>query len=324
MFSWQLADGYTIDDLVQVKLPTPDPGPGELLIRVERAALNFSDLLMIAGTYQVKPTRPFTPGQEVAGIVVAVGEGTSCAVGQRVASKVFWGGFAEFTIIRENMVILIPDRVSMSDAVVLPVVYTTAVIALQHCVQIKADDRVLIHASAGGVGLAAVQIAQHLGAKIFATAGSDYKCKVAQEHGAELVFNYLDEDWQSELMNATKGKGVNVVFDPVGGDVTQASLSCLAWQGQLLIVGFSSGNVPYIPAHRLLLKRASVVGVYWSHEKDQPLIGAIGRQLAKFCEAGVIQPVTQDHYGFSDLQQALRDLRDRSTAGKLVVKINDQ
>jgi len=320
MLAWQSKEDLGIRGLVQVELPKPIPKCGELLIKVDVAALNFSDLLMINNTYQVKPPRPFTPGQEVAGTVVGIGEGTGITVGQRIASKVMFGGFAEYVIVRADMAILIPDAMPLSSAVALPVVYTTAVVALTKMVQVQKKDVVLIHAAAGGLGLAAVQLARHLGARVFATAGSKDKCQIAEKSGAELAVSYRNPNWQSEIMTSTEGHGVDIVFDSVGGEVTKESIKCLAWQGRLLIVGFSSGNLPNLPAHLLLLKNASAIGVYWSHEHNSKMLADIGRQLVQHFETGIIQPIIHNPYGFSDLPQALQDLQDRASVGKLVIR----
>ena len=322
MLAWQSKEDLGIRGLVQVELPKPIPKCGELLIKVDVAALNFSDLLMINNTYQVKPPRPFTPGQEVAGTVVGIGEGTGITVGQRIASKVMFGGFAEYVIVRADMAMLIPDAMPLSSAVALPVVYTTAVVALTKMVQVQKKEVVLIHAAAGGLGLAAVQIARHLGARVFATAGSKDKCQIAEESGAELAVSYRNPNWRSELMTATEGRGVDIVFDSVGGEVTKESIKCLAWQGRLLIVGFSSGNLPNLPAHLLLLKNASAIGVYWSHERNPKMLAEIGRQLVQLFETGIIQPIIHNPYGFSDLHQALQDLQDRASVGKLVMRFD--
>ena len=307
---------------MKIELPKPTPVNGELLVKVEVAALNYSDLLMLNDTYQVRPSRPFTPGQEVAGTVVGIGEGTGITVGQRIASKVMFGGFAEYVIVRADMAILIPDAMPLSSAVALPVVYTTAVVALTKMVQVQKKEVVLIHAAAGGLGLAAVQLARHLGARVFATTGSEAKCRIAKESGAELAINYLNQNWRSELMTATEGRGVDIVFDSVGGEVTKESIKCLAWQGRLLIVGFSSGNLPNLPAHLLHLKNASAIGVYWSHERNPKMLADIGRQLVQLFETGIIQPIIHNPYGFSDLPQALQDLQDRASVGKLVMRFD--
>ena len=322
MLAWQSKEDLGIRGLVQVELPKPIPKCGELLIKVDVAALNFSDLLMINNIYQVKPPRPFTPGQEVAGTVVGIGEGTGITVGQRIASKVMFGGFAEYVIVRADMAILIPDAMPLSSAVALPVVYTTAVVALTKMVQVQKKEVVLIHAAAGGLGLAAVQLARHLGARVFATAGSKDKCQIAEESGAELAVSYRNPNWRSELMTATEGRGVDIVFDSVGGEVTKESIKCLAWQGRLLIVGFSSGNLPNLPAHLLLLKNASAIGVYWSHERNPKMLADIGRQLVQLFETGIIQPIIHNPYRFSDLPPALQDLQDRASVGKLVMRFD--
>jgi NADPH2:quinone reductase len=324
MFSWQVAENLGIEGLVQVDIPIPLPKPGELLVKVEVAALNYSDLLMINDTYQIKPPKPFTPGQEIAGKVVKVGEGVMFDVGQRVASKVLFGGFAEYAIVRADMVIVVPETIALSSAVTLPVSYTTAMVAFTKVLKVHNNDYVLIHSAAGGLGLAAVQIARYLGVRVLATAGTDDKCRVAKENGAEMAINYLKQNWYHTILEATENKGVDVIFDSVGGKVTQESLKCLAWQGRLLIVGFSSGDLPYIPAHRLLLKNASAIGVYWSHDHNQEMLSSIGKNLVQLCVSGDIQPIIWNYYSFKDLPQALSDLRDRNSFGKLLMKFSEE
>jgi NADPH2:quinone reductase len=230
MLSWQSFKTLGIDGLEKVELPKPIPGVGELLVKVEVAALNFSDILMISDNYQIKPTRPFIPGQEISGTVLEVNDRTSFEVGKRVASKVNWGGFVEYVVVRNDMAIVVPDSISLETAAALPISYTTSIVALTQTAHVQPGDFVLIHAAAGGVGLAAVQIACHLGAKVIATAGSDEKCQIATEQGAVQAINYREHEWRHAVLDATDGKGANVILDPVGGDVTLESLRCLAWQ----------------------------------------------------------------------------------------------
>jgi NADPH2:quinone reductase len=321
MRAWRTTEKPGIESLEIVDAPVPEPGDGEVLLRVASAALNFSDLLMIDDTYQVRPPRPFIPGQEVSGTVEAAGPGVGIGVGSPLASKVYWGGFAEYAIVRADMAIPVPDDMELQRAATIPVVYPTAIVALSESTKVEPGERVLIHAAAGGVGLASVQVAKALGATVLATAGSSEKCALATANGADYAFDYSRDDWVQGVKDATGDAGVDVVVDPVGGDVTLQSLRCLAWEGRLLIVGFSSGEIPAIPANRLLLKRASAIGVYWSHERDAALIADVTDRMVAMCADGRLKPHVGTAYEFSDLPRALADLRARRSVGKSVLTV---
>ena len=317
--AWISGDRPGVDHLARGGSLVAAPQPGELLIQVEAAALNFSDLLMIDEAYQVRPPRPFVPGQEIAGTVVGAADGATQNVGDRVAGKVLWGGFSDYTILRADMAIPIAEDMSMVEAVALPVSYTTAMVALTDCTRLEAGETLLVHAAAGGVGLAAVQVAHALGARVLATAGSPEKCAVAVENGAAQAFNYRDSDWAEQVKAASDG-GVDVVFDPVGGDLATPSLKCLAYKGRYLVVGFASGDVPQFPAHRLLLNRLSAIGVYWDHDRDGDMLRRVTGQMLELCTAGKLRPVIGATYPFDDLPRALEDLRNRDSVGKLVLE----
>ncbi len=203
MRAWLSGERPGMDGLKLGTAAIPEPGERELVVRVEAAALNFSDLLMIDDNYQIRPPRPFVPGQEVAGTVVAAGSATTVAVGARVASKVFWGGFAEYAIVRDDMAIPIPENFDAVHAAALPVAYPTAVVALTESTRLAPGETVLVHAAAGGVGLASVQVARSLGARVIATAGSDEKCRIALKHGAEHAINYRGENWVGAVLTPT-------------------------------------------------------------------------------------------------------------------------
>lgn len=322
MKAWRSGDVRAVEGLALTEMAEPMPGPGELLVQISAAALNFSDLLMIADKYQVRPPRPFTPGQEVAGEVIAAGPGTRFAPGSRIASKVLWGGFAERALVRDEMAIRVPDGKRLSEAVALPVVYTTALVALTECAHAGPDKTVLVHAAAGGTGIAAVQVAKALGARVIATAGNVERCTVAAAQGADVTINYGKPDWSKAVLAATGEKGAEIVFDPVGGDVTLQSLRCLANDGELLIVGFSSGTIPAIPANRILLKRAVVRGIYWDHETDAEMLARVTERLTTLYADGQIRPVVSDGYALEDLPRALGDLSARRGVGKLVLNVS--
>ncbi len=297
----------------------PVPAAGELLLEVKAAALNFSDLLMVRGHYQVRPPRPFVPGQEVAGIVLEAPAGSRFAAGQAVAAKVYWGGFARQALVREEMAIPLDGEPDFATACALPVSYSTAIVALDHLSGLRAGQSVLVHAAAGGLGLAAVQLAACRGARVFATAGSAEKCALALANGAEAAFNYAKENWREAVRAATDGVGVDLVLDSVGGEMTAESLSALAYGGSLLIAGFSSGRIPKIEANRLLLKKARAIGVYWSHDKDPAMMVAVQRELVALYRDGRIAPVIGQRFDFEQLPAALEAMAGRRTTGKVVL-----
>jgi NADPH2:quinone reductase len=317
--AWQTFDNSGLDGLSLNTINVPHPAEGEILVRVRAAALNFSDLLMISGDYQIQPPLPYTPGQEVAGTVLEGGPGVTFQPGDRVAGKVICGGFAQQALVREDMAFAVPQQMNMREAVALPIVYTTAMVALSESTRIKTGETVLIHAAAGGVGLAAVQIAKALGATVIGTAGDDKKLAVVKEFGADLALNYRDDDWIGVVRAFNNGRRADIIFDPVGGDTTLNSLHCLAREGRLLIVGFASGTVPKIPAHVLLLKRASAIGVYWNHDNDGEMLERTTNHLLDLYAKGKIKPVVRTYEGLTALPQALADLGQRRSFGKLVL-----
>ena len=319
MQAWQSPEQTGTDALSLIEVDIPVPANNEVLVRVEAAALNFSDLLMIDGAYQIRPNRPFTPGQEIAGTVVSAGSEAGLSEGARVAGKVLWGGFADYAIMRADMAIPLPDDISAATGVALPVVYTTAMVALLEDAGMQAGDSVLIHAAAGGVGLAAVQIAKAHSAQVFAVARGPEKCALVSEHGADIAIDYISQDFAEIVMDETGGDGADIILDSVGGDITKNSLRCIAWQGQLLIVGFSSGEIPRIAANRLLLRRAVARGIYWDHDRDREMVTRCANALVDMCLDGLINPVVNVDYGFRDLPRALDDLRAGATVGKIVL-----
>lgn len=319
MKAWRSGDAPGIDGLELVETEPPSPGPGELRVRVEAASVNFSDLLMIGDRYQVRPERPFTPGQEVAGVVEAAGPGAAIRPGGRIASKLTWGGFAEQAVVRDDMAIRLPDALGFADGAALPVVYTTAVVALTETASVGAGDRVLVFAATGGMGIAAIQVAKALGARVVAVASGAAKEAVACAEGADAVIPSDAEDFVDRVMEATDGQGAGIVLDTVGGAATARALDCLAWRGELLVAGFLSGEVPKIPAHRLLLKGAAAKGVYWDHDRDRALVErAVGRVL-EMVGSGAVRPRIDTRYRLADLPRALRALERRETVGKLVL-----
>lgn len=317
MKAWIVDDTTRAPELAEV--PTPQPAPGQVLVRVAAAALNFSDVLMTRGAYQIRPPLPFTPGQEISGTVERAPGGSALRPGDRVATKVLWGGFAEFALAEQGWLVAVPDDVALADAAALPVVWPTAWIALFERARLQAGETVLVHAAAGGVGLAATQLAARAGARVIATAGGADKLALCAQRGASVCIDYRQADWPEQVMRATDGQGVDVVVDPVGGDITDRSMKCLAYGARLCIVGFSSGRIPEIRTNRLLLRNAAALGVYWSHERDLPLIRkALDDVLDGFRRKTLSADIGR-RYAFGDLPRALADLQDRRSVGKLVL-----
>ena len=324
MQAWESPEKTGIGALSMIETDVPAPGEGELLVRVEAAALNFSDLLMIDGMYQIRPERPFIPGQEIAGTVVEAAYAARVAEGARVAGKVLCGGFAEWALMRADMAIPLHDDIDAATGAALPVVYTTAMVALAEEAALKAGQTVLVHAAAGGVGLAAVQIAKAMGACVIGVAGGPEKCSVVRDSGADIVIDYKAENFEDLVKDATDGKGADIILDSVGGDVTNNSLRCIAWQGQLLVVGFSSGEIPQIPANRLLLRRAVARGIYWDHDRDGEMVARCTSRLIEMCRDQRIRPVVDARNGLDQLPRALEDMRAGGNIGKIVLMANGE
>lgn len=315
MQAWRLEATQGIESLQFVSIPRPTRGAAQSLVRVEAAALNFSDLLMLRGQYQVKPPLPFSPGQEIAGIVVATAAGSRLKVGERIASKVECGGFAQYVCVSDKMAIPVPDSLSADAAATLPVVWPTAWIALYERAVLQPRESVLVHAAAGGIGLACLQLARARGARPIALVGSRAKFDSCRAAGAEEVVCY-DDPWVDIVR---EHGGADVVVDSVGGDATEASLRCMTRGARLLLVGFSSGMMPQIPANRLLLKNTSALGVYWSHDWDLAQVNRATAALLALYEQGSISLQASRSYAFDRLPEALRDLASRGTVGKSVL-----
>jgi NADPH2:quinone reductase len=318
MRAWQVTRHGGPESAALAELERPRPGAGEVLVEVRAAALNFADLLMIRGAYQVAPPLPFVPGQELAGVIAEAPAGSAFAAGERVATKVLWGGFAELARAREDMLIRLPDALAFADGATLPVVWPTAWIALHRCARVAAGESVLVHAAAGGLGLATVQLARAAGARVVGLVGDPAKAAACRAAGAETVLEYGDGGWVEEVKALTGGRGADVVLDSVGG---AATVRCLARWGRLLVAGFSSGEVPELRANRLLLRAASAHGVYWSHDDDGPLVARAVAEVLALAARGEVRVSAGRTYPFEALPQALADLAARGTVGKSVLRV---
>ncbi|MDE2913838.1 MAG: NADPH:quinone oxidoreductase family protein [Paracoccaceae bacterium] len=321
MQAWISGDVRGVEGLVIKERPRPVPEGRWMLVRVTHAAVNFSDILMISDRYQVRPERPFIPGQEISGIVVKAADECGFDSGDRISSKVVNGGFAEFVLVRADMALRVPDGRELTAAAALPVSYTTALVALDHCARLRKTDTVLVHAAAGGVGLAAVEIASLAGATVIAAAGSRDRLRIPKSRGASHCVNYRNSDWFRRVLALTDGRGAQVIVDPVGGRVGEESLRCIAVDGRFLIVGFASGRMPELAPHRLLLKRAAACGVYWNHDKDADLLTRTGTKLMDLFAKDKVRPRIDCRKGLTSLPGALADLAHRRVKGKLVLRV---
>lgn len=320
MLAWLVSEWGRADGLSLAHTPIPEPGPRQVLVRVHAAGLNFADGLMLAGRYQLKPALPFVLGAELAGVVVKAAPGSDFQPGDRVAAQVWTGAFAPYCAVDEDRLIRLPDNLDFAEGAALPVSYTTAHLALFHEGRLRAGQTILIHAAAGGAGGAATQLAKSAGARVLATASSDDKLAVARAHGADVLINYRQPDW-SAAVRAAAPDGVDLVIDPVGGEVALESIRHLAWRGRLLMIGFASGAPAQLPSNRLLVKAASAVGVFWNFEKDQSLASAIQAELVRRAAAGEIRPRVGARYPLNAFPAALAELEAGRTTGKVVLEI---
>ena len=310
------------EDLTVREVDAPTPREGELRIEVKAAGCNFSDVLMLKGEYQVKPPLPFVPGGEVGGIVKEIGPGvTDFSVGDRVLSRCALGAFAEEVAAPAAQTYSLPDALSFEAGAALPTVYPTSYAALVWRAPVLAGETLLVHAAAGGVGLSAVQIGKALGARVIATAGGPAKLEVARRAGADVLIDYRTEDFVPIVMEETDGKGADVIYDSVGGDTTDRSLKCIAWNGRLLVIGFAGGDIPSVKMNRVLLKNISLVGLHWSAypDKEPEAIDACMEGLFEMAASGRIDPLIGARHPLEEAGEALTALASRKTVGKVVL-----
>ena len=309
-------------EMQYAEVPDPMPGPGQILIDVKAIGCNFPDILIVQGKYQMKPPLPFSPGHEVAGIVLAVGAGvTRVHPGQRVFAMIDLGGYAERAVADDTRVFAIPDAMSFEEAAAFALVNQTSYSALVHRARLQPGEWLLVHAAAGGVGLAAVQIGKAFGARVIATAGTAAKLEIARQSGADVLIDYRTEDWVERVKRVTDGHGADVIYDPVGGDVFDGSSKCIAFEGRLLVVGFAGGRIPSIAANRILLKNMSVVGVHWGMYQTlgSPLVDQWMSALLTMHGKGQIWPVIYKTYPLADAAKALAAIAARESYGKVVL-----
>jgi NADPH2:quinone reductase len=320
--AWLCENPVGVDALVWKELPTPTPQAGEVLVAIRAASLNFPDLLIVQNKYQMKPPLPFVPGSEYAGVVEAVGEGVRhVKVGDAVAAFGGIGGFGTHAIAKAATVMPLPSGFAFDDASAFVLTYGTTHHALLDRAALKPDETVLILGAAGGVGTAAIQIAKAVGARVIAAASSDDKCALCLQLGADSAINYSSANLRDEIKRLTDGKGPDVVYDPVGGDLAEPVFRSIAWRGRYLVVGFAQGAIPSLPLNLALLKGASIVGVFWGDfARREPEANAKGlAELGRWYAQGLIKPVIDQRLPMRELPKAFARMGSRQVRGKLVM-----
>ncbi len=322
MHGWYCNAYDGVNALQWLESPTPEPGPGEVRIAIKAASLNFPDLLIVQGKYQVKPPLPFVPGAEFAGLVDAVGAGvTHLPVGSPVAAIAGTGGFGTHAVVDAKQVLPLPPGFALTDAAAFVFTYGTSHHALMDRAQLQAGETVLVLGAAGGVGSAALQIAKAAGARVIAAASSDEKCALCTRLGADATLNYSRGNIRETLKALTGGKGPDVVYDPVGGEFAEPVFRSIAWRGRYLVVGFAGGTIPALPWNLALLKGASVVGVFWGDfiKREPQASAAALQQLTQWYAAGQVKPVIDMQMPMSDIRAAYARMASRQVLGKLLL-----
>ncbi len=316
--AWGPVEGLRLGDA-----PSPIPADGEVVIAVRAAGINYADAIMVAGHYQTKPPLPFSPGLEAAGIVAACGDGvTRFRPGDRVMAILAHGGLAELAAAPEAETFAIPGRMSFEEAGAFPIAYISSHVALRWQARLEPGETLMVLGAAGGVGLTAVEIGKAMGARVIAAASTAEKLAAAQERGADDVVNYVEEKLTDRVMTLTNGKGADVCFDPVGGDLFDSALSSLGWGGRILLIGFVAG-VPQIPANRLLVKHRAALGSslrYFRWHAPDKLLRSV-EELVRWYGEGKLRPLVTHRLPLEQSVEAIRLLTDRKAHGKVVVLV---
>ncbi|MEH0165903.1 NADPH:quinone oxidoreductase family protein [Roseateles microcysteis] len=323
MKAWLCENPVGVAALQWKELPLPEPAAGQIRVAIKAASLNFPDLLIIENKYQMKPPLPFVPGTEFAGVVDAVGEGVKgFKPGDAVAAFAGTGGFATHACIPAALAMPLPDGFAFEDAAAFICTYATSHHALMDRAALQAGETVLVLGAAGGVGTAAIQIAKAAGAKVIAAASSDEKCQRCLELGADAAINYASSKLRDELKVLTEGRGPDVIYDPVGGDLAEQAFRSIAWRGRYLVVGFAQGQIPALPLNLALLKGASLVGVFWGEfaKREPRRNAAMLGELAGWYARGLIKPVLDRVLPMEELPAAFERMATRQVVGKLVLR----
>ena len=324
MKAWQVSQyGEPEDALELVEVPRPVPGPGQLLVRVLAAAANFPDVLLCRGTYQVRPPLPFCPGVELCGAVAETGPGVAgFAPGDRVigAAVLPSGAFAEYALMDAARALPVPDGLDDAEAAPFHLTYQTGWFGLHRRASLRAGETLLVHAAAGGVGSGAVQLGKAAGARVIGVAGGPEKAALARQLGADVVVDRYAEDFVAVVKEVTRGRGADVIYDPVGGEAFQKSTKCIAFEGRILIVGFASGVIPSAALNHALVKNYSILGLHWGlyQQLDPGAVRDCHAELTRLTAAGLIRPLVTERLPLADVPDGLRRLGAGTTVGRLV------
>jgi len=310
------------DALVVEEVPSPQAAKGQVVVRVKAAGVNFPDTLIIQGKYQFKPEPPFSPGGEVAGVVQQVGEGVSgVKPGDRVIASSTWGGFAEEMAVDADRLVPMPDDMDYVPASAFVLTYGTSYHALKDRAQLRPGETLLVLGASGGVGIAAIQIGKAMGARVIAAASSEAKLQVCRTHGADETIDYANEDLRARIKALTQGRGVDVIYDPVGGPYSEPALRDMAWNGRYLVVGFAAGEIPKIPLNLALLKGCSIVGVFWgAFTRNEPERNRRNNEeLMQLYLQGKVRPHIHATYPLERAAEALNEVLYKRVSGKVVL-----
>jgi NADPH:quinone reductase len=322
--AWQVSRPGEPEDVLELaEVPRPEPGQGQLLVRVLAAAANFPDALLCRGTYQVRPPLPFTPGVELCGEVVAAGaDVTGFSPGDRVIGGTVLphGAFAEYALMEAALTMPAPGGLGDAEAAPFHITYQTGWFGLHRRARLAAGETLLVHAAAGGVGSGAVQLGKAAGARVIGVAGGPEKAAVARDLGADVVVDRYREDFVTVVKEVTGGRGADVIYDPVGGDAFRRSTKCVAFEGRILVVGFASGDIPSAPLNHALVKNYSILGLHWGlyQQRDPGAVRDCHAELTRLAAAGAIRPLISERLPLADVPDGLRRLADGTTTGRIV------
>ena len=313
----------TAEDLELKDIPPPQAGPGEAVVRVKAAALNFFDTLIIAGKYQYKPPFPFSPAAEFSGVVDSVGEGvTEVAPGDRVMGQMGWGAAREAVAIAARQLVKLPDNLDFERAAGLSVIYATTLYALRERADLKPGETLAVLGASGGTGLAAIELGKMMGVRVIACASSDEKLAFARAHGADETVNYASENLRDALKRLGGEHGIDVVYDPVGGPYAEPAVRSLAWLGRYLVVGFAAGEIPKLPLNLVLLRSCDIRGVFWGAwlKREPQAQHAIMADIVTWCAEGKLSAHVHAIYPLNEIAAALKAISDRKVMGKIVLR----
>lgn len=320
-----VCNAYGPPDMLSIEdREDPPAGPGQVAVDIAAAGINFPDVLAIAGQYQVKTPPPFVPGNEAAGVVSSVGDGVSrVAVGDNVIMTPAGGAFAEKCVADEAMVFPLPEGLDFEQGAGFSITYGTSYHAFKQSAELKEGETVLVLGAAGGVGITAVEIAKAMGARVIAAASSGDKLDFAKAAGADETVNYSDTSLKETVKELTGGKGADVVYDPVGGDLAQEALRATAWHGRYLVIGFASGEIPEFPANLALLKEASIVGVFWGAwaARNPALQAENVQEMARMISEGTLRPRVTESYPLDEYKSAFAAITERRAKGKVILRM---